>query len=300
MESVDILIDYFSLFNIAEEHENKDKKNLSEISKVLNILNNVKSRVGKVQYIKDFKFVIKLVSEYEINIYLDDYLKSQYNIEKDIPNNKKDLVTNINKGNDYILYDLMLNINRYNLYLMNKKVRTQNFPISANINFETMDLKLKNILDYLEIKELDSNLIDDLSKYANLDKLKELATVIKTDNGMKRILFDKIEDKNVLMAILLHSNLNIINNIINIFDKEKSNINKVVSNIPSIFIQNYISNKCKYNTILTNYDNFIENYNYLKDNNIEFKKMLNFPVYFINDSEKNKKIIDKLNILVEG
>ena len=185
---------------------------------------------------------------------------------------------------------------------MNKKVKSQNIPISSDINFDNIDLKLKNVLDYLEIKEndIDKDLLSDLSKYIDMNEFKQFAISIKTDNGMKRILFDKIEDKNILVSIMLHSNLENVNNIINIFESENANINKVVSNIPSIFIKNLVNSKCKYNCVMCNYDNFINNYNLIKENDVNFKKMLNFSAFFVNDYNTNKGLVEKLNSMEDG
>lgn len=298
MEFIDVLLEYFSMFKKYEDSNNKDKNKLKNIDNIINILNNVKNRTDKIQYITNYKEVSKLASECDVNSILDDYLKEKYNLDRDSVNGYlKDIVNNINKGIDFVIYDIMLNLNRYNIYLMNKKVKSQDIPITTDINFDNINVKLKDILDYLDVNEdvIDKDLLNDLSKYVDLDKFKEFAISIKTDNGMRRILFDKIEDKNVLISIMLHSSIDIIDNIIKIFASENANINKVVSNIPSIFIKDLVSSKCKYNCVMCNYDNFINNYNLIKENGVDFKKMLNFDVFFINDFNTNKGLVDKLN-----
>lgn len=298
MEFIDVLLEYFSMFKKYEDSNNKDKNKLKNIDNIINILNNVKNRTDKIQYITNYKEVSKLASECDVNSILDDYLKEKYNLDRDSVNGYlKDIVNNINKGIDFVIYDIMLNLNRYNIYLMNKKVKSQDIPITTDINFDNINVKLKDILDYLDVNEdvIDKDLLNDLSKYVDLDKFKEFAISIKTDNGMRRILFDKIEDKNVLVSIMLHSSIDIIDNIIKIFVSENANINKVVSNIPSIFIKDLVSSKCKYNCVMCNYDNFINNYNLIKENGVDFKKMLNFDVFFINDFNTNKGLVDKLN-----
>ena len=180
---------------------------------------------------------------------------------------------------------------------MNKKVKSQDIPITSDINFNTIDVKLKDVLSYLEVSEndIDKDLLSDLSKYVNLDKFKAFAISIKTDSGMRRVLFDKLEDKNVLISIMLHSSLENVDNIIKIFMSENANINKVVSNIPSIFIKDLVSSKCKYNCVMCNYDNFVNNYSLIKENGVDFKKMLNFDIFFINDFNVNRGLVDKLN-----
>lgn len=298
MEFINVLLEYFSMFKKYEESNENDKIILKNIDNIINILNNVKNRTDKIQYITNFKEVSKIATRCDISSILDDYLKEKYDITKDsVSGYLRDIVNNINKGIDFIMYDIMLNLNRYNIYLMNKKVKSQDIPITSDINFNTIDVKLKDVLSYLEVSEndIDKDLLSDLSKYVNLDKFKTFAISIKTDNGMKRVLFDKLEDKNVLISIMLHSSLENVDNIIKIFMRENANINKVVSNIPSIFIKDLVSSKCKYNCVMCNYDNFVNNYNLIKENGVDFKKMLNFDIFFINDFNVNRGLVDKLN-----
>lgn len=298
MEFINVLLEYFSMFKKYEESNENDKSILKNIDNIINILNNVKNRTDKIQYITNYKEVSKIATRCDISSILDDYLKEKYNITKDsVSGYLKDIVNNINKGIDFIMYDIMLNLNRYNIYLMNKKVKSQDIPITSDINFNTIDVKLKDVLSYLEVSEndIDKDLLSDLSKYVNLDKFKTFAISIKTDSGMRRVLFDKLEDKNVLISIMLHSSLENVDNIIKIFMSENANINKVVSNIPSIFIKDLVSSKCKYNCIMCNYDNFVNNYSLIKENDVDFKKMLNFDIFFINDFNVNRGLVDKLN-----
>ena len=298
MEFTNILLEYFSMFKKYEESNENDKSILKNIDNIVNVLNNVKNRTDKIRYITNYKEVSKIATRCDISSILDDYLKEKYNITKDsVSGYLKDIVNNINKGIDFIMYDIMLNLNRYNIYLMNKKVKSQDIPITSDINFNTIDVKLKDVLSYLEVSEndIDKDLLSDLSKYVNLDKFKTFAISIKTDSGMRRVLFDKLEDKNVLISIMLHSSLENVDNIIKIFMSENANINKVVSNIPSIFIKDLVSSKCKYNCIMCNYNNFVNNYNLIKENGVDFKKMLNFDIFFINDFNVNRGLVDKLN-----
>ncbi len=298
MEFINVLLEYFSMFKKYEEFNENDKSILKNIDNIINILNNVKNRTDKIQYITNYKEVSKIATRCDISSILDDYLKEKYDITKDsVSGYLKDIVNNINKGIDFIMYDIMLNLNRYNIYLMNKKVKSQDIPITSDINFNTIDVKLKDVLSYLEVSEndIDKDLLSDLSKYVNLDKFKSFAISIKTDSGMRRVLFDKLEDKNVLISIMLHSSLENVDNIIKIFMSENANINKVVSNIPSIFIKDLVSSKCKYNCVMCNYDNFVNNYSLIKENGVDFKKMLNFDIFFINDFNVNRGLVDKLN-----
>lgn len=302
MEFENILLEYFSMFKICEQNGENDKNILKILDNNISVIKSAKES-NKIQYITDFKFIGKFRDRFDLSGILDNYLKENYKLVKDnVEGYLKDIVNNINKGIDFVMYDIMLNLNRYNIYFMNKKVKSQNIPISSDINFDNIDLKLKDVLDYLEIKEndIDKDLLSDLSKYVDMNEFKQFAISIKTDNGMKRILFDKIEDKNILVSIMLHSNLENVNNIINIFENENANINKVVSNIPSIFIKNLVNSKCKYNCVMCNYDNFINNYNLIKENDVNFKKMLNFSAFFVNDYNTNKGLVEKLNSMEDG
>lgn len=299
MDSINILIDYFSMFKKSEISGSNDAKILKKIDDILHILNETKDRTGKTQYLTDFNMIEEIVKKYDVSDIVDDYLSEKHDT---VPSYVSDIKNSVNKGLDNVLYDVFYNLCRYNNYLSNKKVKSQDLSINADISFDSLDVKLKDVLNYLDIKDdsLDKSLIDDLSKMVDLNEFKEFAIAIKTDNGMRRVLFDKIEDKNVLVSILLHSNLEIVDSIIKIFENENANLTKVVSNIPSIFIKDLKSSKCKYKDILTNYNNFNKNYSYLKENDIDFKKMLNFPVFFINDFERNMAILKRIDSLVEG
>ena len=280
MDSVNILIDYFNMFKMVS-----DNKVVDSILKVLN-------GSSKSQFITDFDKIVELVKNSDISSIKNDYLTKKYN---EVPSNFD------NTSEDNILYDVLLNIIKYNNNLSDTKVKKQGIVLNQDISFDNLDVNLKDILNYLDIHDgdIDKELLDDLSKLADLDKLKEFSTQIKTDTGMRRVLFDKIEDKNILMVILLHSNLEIVDNVIKIFEHENANINKVVNNIPSIFIKDLISSKCKYNNITTNYENFVRNYKLIKDNDISFKKMLNQPVFLINNYLDNQKNIEYLES-IEG
>ena len=287
MDSVSILIDYFNMFKINESNSEYVKK----IDSILNILNNVKNRTDKVQYITDFNNIIDIVKNCDLSSLTEDYFDNC---------TYKEIKSIISKGIDSVLYDVIFNIIKYNNYLANKKVKNTDLTLNADISFDNLDVNLKDILNYLDVKtgDIDNNLLDDLSKYADIETLKNFSIAIKTDNGLRRVLYDKIEDKNVLISILLHSNLDLVDNVVNIFSKENANLNKVVNNIPSIFIKDLVNSKCKYNSVICNYNNFIENYKLLKESGLDFKKMLNQCVFFINDTSKNIKIMDELDSAV--
>ena len=292
MESVNILIDYFNMFKLSLlENSSTDNK---KVDATLKILNNFKNGTEKVQYLTDFDSIVELVRKCDLSNVLDNYYDNKdskiYSLIKD----------SVEKGIDSVIYDVIYNVIKYNNYISNKYEKSLDLTLDADISFENLDVNLKDVLNYLDVKEgdLDKDLIDDLSKYADINKLKDFSIAIKTDNGLRRVLFDKIEDKNVLVSILLHSNLEIVDNIVSIFANEKANLNKVVNNIPSIFIKDMINSKCKYNSILTNYNNFVNNYKFIKDSGLDFKKMLNQCVFFLNDVEKNMDIVNKLDSAV--
>ena len=293
MEYCNILNDYFNMFRISEINNENNTSRIKIIDNILRILDNFKSRTSNAQYITDFDNIVEVVNKNDISDIYSDYFK-----DKEKNNN---IINTINKGNDNIIYDVILNVIKYNNYLANKKVKSADIVLDTDISFDKLNVELNDILNYLEIKDekIDKDLLSDLGNISDINKLKEFAIKIKTDNGMRRVLFDKIEDKNILIIILLHSNLEIVDSVIKIFENENANINKVVNNIPSIFIKDLISSKCKYNDIVTNYDNFIENYKLIKEKDIEFKKMLNQSLFFITDSNENRRLIDKLDSVEE-
>lgn len=305
MEFLDVLLEYFNLFRFCANKLGEDNKDIKFFDKIINTIDEVKNG-GKVQYIDEmeFKHIKNTLPKYDISSYLDEFIENTYNTSKEdssLSSVVNTVINNVSRGIDFVMYDIMFNLNKYNLYLMNKKVKSQDIPINSDITFYNLDVKLKDILNYLEVNvdEVDSNLLSDISKYANLKSFKEMAITLKTDNGLKRVMFDKIEDKNVLLSILLHSNIETINSVLNIFEGESVNINKAIG-IPSIFIKDIVSSKCKYNCVMCNYDNFINNYNLIKENNVDFKKMLNFEVFFVNDYNINKMLVDKLNSVEVG
>ena len=291
MEYCNILNDYFNMFRISEINNENNTSRIKIIDNILRILDNFKSRTSNAQYITDFDNIVEVVNKNDISDIYSDYFKNRQK--------NNNIINTINKGNDNIIYDVILNVIKYNNYLANKKVKSADIVLDTDISFDKLNVELNDILNYLEIKDgkIDKDLLSDLCNISDINKLKEFAIKIKTDNGMRRVLFDKIEDKNILIIILLHSNLEIVDNVIKIFENENANINKVVNNIPSIFIKDLISSKCKYNDIVTNYDNFIENYKLIKEKDIEFKKMLNQSLFFITDSNENRRLIDKLDSL---
>ena len=252
------------LFNNYKTKENRTEKKEQFIKKLDNIINLINNR----KYIIDLDEIEDIVRRYETT------------------------------ETDSTLLDTMLNINRYNVYLMNKKIKYVEPNLDKNIEFVSANIDLKDILNYLEvdIKDLDESLSKDLNKYVNKDEFINFATYIKGSNGIEHILYEKIQDKNVLIAILLHSNIDTVKNILNIIDNETCLLNKLVPNMPFIFIKEKINNKCLYD-VPTYYNNFKENIDLLNNKNIPIKVMLNYPIFFINNVEKNKEIIKKLEDL---
>lgn len=303
MGGIDILLEYFILFKEKE----KDEHFLKGINNIITILENTKNRTNKVKYITDYNFVEKIIERYDLNelsSLLVDKIKNNYSINEDdikssdIPSYLKDILSNLNKGIDNIKYDIMYNVSLYDAYLMNKKVKTHGLPIDADISFDNINVGLKEILDYLEVdeKELDKDLIKDINRFGNLDVLKGKAISVKTDINLKSVLYDKVNDKNLLLSILLHTNLDTVKNIVDVFESRNANINKVIGSISSIYIKDLINSKCKFN-VLCNYDNFINNISLLDEMNIELKQMTNHPVFLLNSFDKNRLLINNLNNL---
>ena len=258
INGIDVLQKYLNKYKDIEEQGVNNKSNIKKIN---NILECIKDR----RYIVDINDFQKLVYEYE----------------------KTDV--------DNILNDLMLNINRYNIYLMNRKVKFTIPVLDNDIPENNIKINLTDVLNYLDVSEenIDKNLLGDLENYVNFSEFESFAQLIKTSNDLERVLFDKIVDKNVLVSILLHSNIDNVRNIISVFKKYNANLNRVVSNIPYIFINESINDKCKYK-VETYYNTFLENVSLLEKYDISFKNMMYHPVYFINDVTKNEEYILKL------
>jgi len=258
VNGVDVLLEYLNKYKLCEENSENNKAVHKLIDGLINTINNR-------MYLTDFDVFEKLIKKYE-NVDIDN-----------------------------ILNDVMLNVNRYNIYLMNKKIKFVSPVLDNDILSDDVKIDITDILNYLgvEEKDLDKHLVKDLKKFVNKDEFQKFASFIKASNGLERVLFDKIEDKNILVSILLHSNIDLVKNIINIFEKNDVNINKVVANIPSIFIKSMINDNSKFE-VLCHYDTFLQNYELLNQYSINFKKVLKFPIFFLNDVDVNKKLIDKL------
>ena len=249
LNGIEVLESYFNKCVELMEQGELDSKYIRKVNKILDT-------VSTRRYITDLNEIQLLINEFE----------------------KTDV--------DSILNDIMLNINRYNIYLMNKKVKFTIPVLDNDIPDANIEIGLKEVLNYLDVKEedLDLNLMNDLKHFVDLESFESFAKYIKTSNDLVRVLYDKILDKNVLVSILLHSNIDIVNNVIDIFKKYNANLNRVVNNIPYIFIDEKINEKCKY-SIETNYSKFINNVSLLEKYNINFKNMMYHPVYFVNTVE---------------
>jgi len=315
LDGINVLFEYLSVFKEVEKKCENSSNVLKEIDKYITLLENAKSRTDKIKYIVDYDFIKKITEKYDasdIKNELDLRIRNLYKLNADedvksnskVPNYLKDMLNSAIKGLDNILVDMMLNVNRYNIYFMNKKTKSHIIPTTADIKFEELDVGLKEILDYLEInkEELDKNILSDLNKYikndkeANLKQLKDFAIEIKTGTGVKKSLFDRILDKNVMLSILLHSDIKTINGIESMLLSKGiklSDINKIVGSIPSIFIKNTINSKCKFN-VLTHFDIFVNNINLLEQYGVDFKFIANNPVFLVNDYEKNLQYIKRL------
>ena len=310
MDGINVLLEYFLTFKNIEIKNENNTHIIKKIDKIIKVLENAKNRAkASIEYLTDYNLIEELSKRYDSNVVnneLNNKVLNEYNLSnvdevktsEKVPSYLKEIINSSKKGIDNILYDIMLNLDRYNVYFMNKKTKSVDLPLTSDIPFEKLDVQLKDVLSYLEIKEeeLDKELVTDLGRYADLDKFKELAISIKTSNDVKFALFDKIQDKNVLVSILLHSNLETIENIGKVFEKYKDKVNKVVAGIPSIFIKDVVSSKCKYD-VLTHYNNFLGNVALIQEYNLDFKSMTESPVFLINDPIKNKQMIEQLKNL---
>lgn len=191
---------------------------------------------------------------------------------------------------DEVLCKIYLEFGIYNSYIANRKVKEVTPLLEKDIDFDEVSVRVDDILNYLDTskEEIDSDLYKKLIKSSKIDSIKDFATTIKTSTDSLRVLYDKIEDRNVLVSILLYSDLDTIKSIDSLFKENNANINKVASNIPSIFIKN--GNKSS----IGNYEMFFDNVHLLKEYDINFKTMLKYPVFFINDVNKNRGNILRL------
>lgn len=302
------------VFKRIEVSNGEDAHIIKDIDKLISVLENAENREkAKIEYIVDYNLIQKLVERYDANIVynelcskiMDDYdihNENEIKLSDKVPVYLKDVLSNYNnKGIDNILYDMMLNVNRYNNHFMNKRVRKYDLSIDADI--ASLDKKTeidieKHILPHISanINELDENLVFDLKHFADVDKFRTMATAIKNEIGPIHTLYEKIEDKNVLASILLHSNLEIVNNVYKLFERfGNCSLSNVVSNIPSIFIKESINSKCKYK-VVCNYDNFVKNSKIILDNSLDLNRehLLKLTVFLVNDYSKNIKNIDYL------
>ncbi len=307
MDGINVLLEYFLIFKNIEIKNENNLQIIKKIDKIIKVLENAKNRTkANIEYLTDYNLVEELSKRYDSNLVnseLNSKVLSEYGFSNEdeiktsdkVPSYLKEMLNSSKKGIDNILYDIMLNLDRYNVYFMNKKTKSVDLPLTSDIPFEELDVQLKDVLSYLEVKEaeLDKELVTDLGRYADLDKFKEMAIAIKTSNDVKFALFDKIQDKNVLVSILLHSNLETIETIGKVFEKYKDKVNKVVAGVPSIFIKDVVSSKCKYN-VLTHYNNFLGNVALVQEYNLDFKSMTENPVFLVNDHIKNKQMIEQL------
>ena len=307
MDGINVLLEYFLTFKNIEVNNENNAHIIKKIDKIIKVLESAKNRTkASIEYLTDYNLVEEIAKRYDfsiVNSELSTKVLNEYSLNnadeiktsEKVPSYLKEIINSSKKGIDNILYDIMLNLDRYNVYFMNKKTKSVDLPLTSDIPFEKLDVQLKDVLSYLEIKEeeLDKELVTDLGRYADLDKFKEMAIAVKTGTDVKFALFDKIQDKNVLVSILLHSNLETIETIGKVFEKYKDKVNKVVAGVPSIFIKDVVSSKCKYD-VLTHYNNFMGNVALIQDYNLDFKSMTESPVFLVNDPVKNKQIIEQL------
>lgn len=264
LDGIDKLLEYLNKYKNLEINNSNNKNKIKEIDNTIKMIEDRK-------YLTKFNFFEELIKGYE------------------------------NSDVDSIMYDFMLNVNRYNVYLMNKKIKFVEPNLDKDIELDDININIDDILDFLEVKEpLNKDLELDLKRFVkddkNKNKLMDFARIIKTSDSEIRTLFDKIEDKNVLISILINSDINLVKGVINKLVDKNININKVVNNIPSIFIATKYNNKIKFD-IGNEYSNFMGNIALLDNVGIEYTNMVKFPVFFVNNVQKNQKILEKLNEL---
>ena len=314
MDGINVLLEYLLIFKEIEKRQ-ENSKVLKEIDKYILLLQNAEERTDKIKYIVDFDDFKKIVEIYDINDIkneLEIKVKNTYGLNtledvksnEQVPSYLKEMLNSVSKSRDNVMVDIMLNLNRYNIYFMNKKTKSHMISTQADIRFYEIDVGLQEILNYLDVDKetIDKNILSDLDKFIkkdkenNLNKLKEFAIEMKTGAGLVKSLFDRIYDKNILLSILLHSDIKMVKELeMMLINKglKTLDINKIVECIPSIFIKNTVNSKCKFMS-LTHYDNFINNINLIEKYGVDIKSILNKPVFLVNDYEKNLESIKHL------
>ncbi len=254
---IEEILNYFNKYLIIEKEEEPTS---SFIRKIENLIKTIDER----HYITDFDLVEALVKKHETS---------------DV---------------DSILIDVMLNLNFYNCYLMNKKIKYVEPNLEKDIEYEIKEIEVEDILKFLgiNISDLDRNLVKDLKLYIKKDTFTELASKIKTEDKY-RVIYNKITDPNILIAILLHSNEITINRTLDAIGKNSLCLNKLISSIPFILIDDHVNDKCKFG-VPCNHKNFINNCKLIKKYSISLERMANFSIFFIQDPVINENNIKKL------
>lgn len=224
--------------------------------------------------------LLKLLSNYNIS-----------SIKENISNNKIlsikeiDLIEDVVKETnpldiDSVLYSIMLEIAIYN---------AKHQGIVVNINAEEIDeepinkdINWDDILTYLEINYSDISpaLQKEMENCTNLKNVEVTARFIKNSRKVENRIINKINDIDIIICILLYSSKKHISNIINYFREEDivdgRALGKAIESIPSIFLVNTPE------SIPSNYEIFIKNYELLKENDVEVRNIIiNKPIMMI-------------------
>jgi len=210
-------------------------------------------------------------------------------------NNKKlitikdiDLIEDIVKTNnpldlDNVLYGIMLEVIDYNnKYLGLEKVSVQEEKQVEEIKKE---ITWEDILTYLEINldDISLNLREEMKKCSNLKSVEETARFIKNSRKAENRIINKLNDVDLVICVLLYSSKKYISNIISYF-KNGENVDgralgKAIEAIPSIFLVNAPE------SIPSNYDLFIKNYDLLKNEGVNVRNIIiNKPIMMISSN----------------
>lgn len=184
---------------------------------------------------------------------------------------------------DNVLYGVMLEILKYNNeFLGLEKIQTE---VVEERKVQKKEIAWNDILTYLEIDYnlIDSNLKSEMDKYTNLKSIEETARFIKNSRKAENRIINKLNDVNLIICILLYSNKKYISNIINYFkcDKEVDGraLGKAIEAIPSIFLVDAPD------SIPSNYDLFIKNYELLKNEGVNVRNIIiNKPIMMISSN----------------
>lgn len=187
---------------------------------------------------------------------------------------------------DNVLYGIMFDIIQYN----NKHLGLEEISNKEEESVVSVkkDISWNDILTYLEInyEDISDNLKEEMSKCSNLRSARDIARFIKNSRKAENRIINKLNDVDLIICILLYSSKNYIANIISYFKSgdvvDGRALGKAIEAIPSIFLVNTPE------SIPSNYDLFMKNYELLKNEGVVVRNIIiNKPIMMISPDIEN-------------